>query len=393
MALTIGVPKQDAGGETRVALTPDGVKRLTARGIRVVVEPGAGVRAFHADEAYASAGAKVERDAATVWGADVVCVVAPVEEGAAAGLKSGGARNGMLRPVERAGVMRSLAERGVTAIAFEAVARITRAQRMDALSAMSTVAGYRAAILAAQRCPKFFPMMMTAAGTITPARVLVVGAGVAGLTAISTARRLGAVVEGYDIRPAAKQEVLSLGARLVELPVAPAQAETAGGYAREQSAEQQRAQAALLADHVAQADVVITTALVPGRRAPRLIDRGTLERMRQGSVVIDLAAEAGGNCEATRADEEVRVGGVLVLGPTNLPAQAPVHASQMYSKVVEAMLEEVAPKGELSLDMGNDVVGPSAVTHAGEVRHAGVRAALGLGEPVGSAVQGEEMGA
>ena len=380
VATTIGVIRETHPGETRVALLPEHLKKpLSPRkdgppGFECVVEAGAGARAYAEDAAYQSAGAEIAADASLVASrADVLLCVNPPSKRLIASMKPGSALVGLLRPGEFGALLRACAERGVSALAFEKLPRITRAQKADVLSSMSTVAGYRAALDAAALCPRFFPMMMTAAGTITPARVLVVGAGVAGLQAIATARRLGAIVEGYDIRPAAKEQVLSLGARFVELPAVAAGAETGAGYAREQTAEEQAAQRELLARHVADSDVVITTALVPGRPAPRLIDRATVERMKPGSMIVDLAAEAGGNCELTRAGEIVEHRGVRVTGPVNLPATMPVHASKMFGQNAMSLIEELAPKGVFAVDLGNDMIGPMCVVHEGEVvaEHAG----------------------
>lgn len=374
VATTIGVIRETTAGETRVALLPEHLKKpLSPRkdgpaAFACVVEAGAGARAYADDAAYAAAGAEILGDAAEVASrADVLLCVQPPDVKVIASMRSGTAIVGLLRPGESDALLRACAGRGVSALAFEKLPRITRAQKSDVLSSMSTVAGYRAALDAAALCPRFFPMMMTAAGTITPARVLVVGAGVAGLQAIATARRLGAIVEGYDIRPAAKEQVLSLGARFVELPAVAGDAETGAGYAREQTAEEQAAQRELLARHVVDSDVVITTALVPGRPAPRLIDRATVERMKPGSMIVDLAAEAGGNCELTRAGEIVEVGGVRISGPANLPASMPVHASKMYGQNTLALLEELAPGGEMRVDLENDMIGPMCVVNGGEV--------------------------
>jgi NAD(P) transhydrogenase subunit alpha len=385
--MRIGVCKESGSGETRVALIPESVKRLLTRGHTVAIHSGAGERSFLSNEAYTGAGATIAADAsALIAGSDLVLCVGPPPSGAIGSLAPGKLLLGLLAPASNTELLSSIAGTGASAIALEAVPRITRAQKVDALSAMSTVAGYRAVILAAEASPRMFPMLMTAAGTVTAAKVMVIGAGVAGLQAIATARRLGAVVEAYDIRPAAREQVLSLGARFIELPRgADTDAETAGGYAREQTEAEQEQQRRLMADHIAASDIVITTALIPGRPAPRLIDRATVERMRPGSVIVDLAAEAGGNCELTNPGERAEHRGVSILGPANLPAQSAVHASQMFSRVCEAFVPELAPESDLAIDLSNDIVGPSLVAHGGEVRFAPARLALGLGplpEPV-----------
>ena len=379
--MRIAVAKEYASGETRVALIPESAKRLIAKGHSVVVMPGAGERSFIPDQAYIDAGATIASDSASMMaGADLVCCVGIPESSTIEAMTGGKLLLGMLNPSGNTDLLSALAKAGGSAIALETVPRITRAQKVDALSAMSTIAGYRAVILAAEASPKLFPMLMTAAGTVTAVKALIIGAGVAGLQAIATARRLGAVVEAYDIRPAAKEQVLSLGARFVELADSGAEdAETAGGYAREQTEAEQEQQRQLMADHIAASDVVITTALIPGRPAPKLIDKATVERMRSGAVIVDLAAEAGGNCELTKPGESVTHDGVTILGPSNLPAQTPVHASQMFSRICEAFVPELAPESGLAIDLDNDIVGPSLVVHEGEIRFAPAREALGLG--------------
>lgn len=394
--MRIGVVKEVAPGETRVALAPESVRKILALGrppkkkgadaeapppeskVQIIVQAGAGERAFLTDDDYRNAGATVEQDSAAAWGADLVVCVNPPTREQIARMRRGGALLGLLRPAQSPDVVRALAEAGVAALAFEAVPRITRAQKVDVLSSMSTIAGYRATILAAEACPKLFPMLMTAAGTVTPARALVIGAGVAGLQAIATCKRLGAVVEAYDVRPAVKEQVQSLGARFVELPIETGGAETAGGYAKQQTEETLRKQRELLADHIAHADVVITTALVPGKPAPRLIDEPTVKRMRPGAVIVDLAAEAGGNCALTKPGERAVVHGVTIIGPPNLAAQAPVHASLLYSRNVTAFVEDLAPGGELSLNMSDEVIGGAMITFEGEIVHAAMREAMGL---------------
>lgn len=393
MTATVGILCETRPGETRVALLPDHVKKLLGPvgdgppAFACVVQTGAGLRAYADDAAYTASGAEVVQDARAVLDqADILAVVNPPDPALIESAKIGAILIGMLHPTTSLDLLRACAARPVTAIAFEALPRITRAQKADALSSMSTVAGYRAALRGAALFPGFFPMMMTPAGTITPARVLIIGAGVAGLQAIATARRLGAVVEAYDIRPVAKEQVQSLGARFVELADDAGEAETAGGYAKEQTAEAQRRQRELLADHVAGADVVITTALVPGRPAPTLIDRAHVERMRPGAVIVDLAAEAGGNCEVTEPDEIVEHHGVRIIGPTNLPAEAPVASSRMFGQNIVEILRELTTDGALRVEMDNNMIGPACVVHAGDVLHAGAREALGLAPQAASEV-------
>jgi NAD(P) transhydrogenase subunit alpha len=375
--MRIGVPSQVSGLERRVAIVPETVGRIRKQfgeGVEVVVEAGAGEASFFRDEAYRDVGATVG-SAADAWAADIVAFVRPPHEGEVGRLTEGAAVVGMLRPGQDENLWRAMVERRISALAFEATPRITRAQKCDALSSMSTVAGYRAVIRAAEAAPRFFPMLMTAAGTITPARALVLGAGVAGLQAIATLRRLGAVVSAFDVRPAVAEQVQSLGAKWVDLGMS---AEGEGGYARAQTEEEQAKQRKLLGEVVASSDIVITTALIPGRPAPRLIERATIERMKPGSVIVDLAAESGGNCEGAMPDEAVTIGGAVVLGPTNLPAEMPLHASTLYSRNILAMLEEVVKDGALAIDPADELVGGALVTHAGEARHRLVREALGM---------------
>src|SRR3989454_1791638 len=355
--MKVGVPRETAAGERRVALVPDTVKRLAGGGFKVAVERGAGEAASFPDRDYEHAGATLVDDA---YSADAVVKVQPPSADEAARLREGQILIGFLQPLtDRAGINR-LSERGVVAFAMESIPRITRAQSMDALSSQATVAGYRAAVIAADRLPKFFPMLMTAAGTVAPAKVLVLGAGVAGLQAIATARRLGAVVSGFDVRPVVKEQVESLGATFLDLGVRGE--ETAGGYATELTEEQQRQQQAALEERLPDYDVVITTALIPGRPAPRLIPASAVEAMHPGSVVVDLAAEAGGNCELTVPGEEVERGGVTIVGLTNLPSTMPAHASQLYARNVSALLAHLAPGGELNLDFGDEIVAGACVT-------------------------------
>ena len=359
--MRIGVPKETAAGERRVALVPELVTKLTESGIDVVVEAGAGEAASFTDEAFQEAGAEL----GDPWAAEVVAKVRKPSDEELGRLREGQVLIGFLQPLtDQEGIDR-LASRGVTAFAMESIPRITRAQPMDALSSQATVSGYKAVILAADRLPKFLPMLMTAAGTVTPAKVLVIGAGVAGLQAIATARRLGAVVSGFDVRPVVKEQVESLGAKFLELGVVGE--ETEGGYARELSEEEQRRQQEELEARIGDFDVVVTTALIPGRPAPRLIPRSAIESMRPGSVIVDLAAEAGGNAELTQPDEEVSHDGVTLLGPTNLPSSMPYHASQLYARNVSALVQHLAPEGELKLDFEDEITAGACVTRKEEV--------------------------
>jgi NAD(P) transhydrogenase subunit alpha len=357
------VARESTPGERRVALVPDGVRRLAGRGIEVAVERGAGAAAGFGDEDYAQAGAALVDRFAEVAACGVVLKVRSPSAEEVNALRDGSVLVGLLQPLtDREGIER-LGAHGVTGLALESIPRITRAQSMDVLSSQSTVAGYKAVVVAAERLPKLFPLLMTAAGTVAPAKVLVLGAGVAGLQAIATARRLGAVVSAFDVRPAVKEQVESLGATFLDLGVRGE--ETEGGYARELSADEQARQQSELERRIQDFDVVITTALVPGRPAPRLIPAAAVRGMRSGSVVVDLAAEAGGNCELTEADREVDADGVTVLGPTNLPSTMAVHASQLFSRNVVALLEHLAPEGELELDFEDEITAGACVTRAG----------------------------
>jgi NAD(P) transhydrogenase subunit alpha len=364
--MRIGVPTESAAGERRVALVPDVARRLAGEGFEVVVEAGAGTAASFTDAAFVEAGATVG-SADDVWGADAVVKVQKPSAEEVTRLREGALLIGFLQPLTDAEGLERLRARGVAAFAMESIPRITRAQPMDALSSQSTVSGYKAVLLAADRLPKFFPMLMTAAGTVAPAKVLVLGAGVAGLQAIATARRLGAVVSGFDVRPVVREQVESLGATFLDLGIHGE--ETEGGYARELSPEEQRRQQEALEQRIPDFDVVITTALIPGRPAPKLIPAGAVGGMRPGSVIVDLAAENGGNCELTEPGSEVVREGVTIVGLTNLPADMPFHASQLYARNVMAVLTHLAPKGELRLDFDDEIVAGACV-----VRPAGVAA-------------------
>lgn len=356
--MKVGVPKETAPGERRVALVPDVVSRLSSSGFEILVERGAGEAATFSDEEYEQAGAAVVD---TVLGeAEAVVKVQKPSPEEVAQMREGDILVAFLQPLtDREGIER-LARQGVIAFAMEAIPRITRAQPMDALSSQATVAGYKAALLAAEHLPRFFPMLTTAAGTVPPAKVLVLGAGVAGLQAIATARRLGAVVSGFDVRPVVKEQVESLGATFLDLGIRGE--ETAGGYAAELTPEQQAAQQAELERRLGGFDVVISTAAVPGRPAPKLIPASAVATMRRGSVIVDVAAETGGNCELTRPGDIVLEHGVTIVGLVNLPSTMPAHASQLYARNVSALLQHLAPGGELALDFADEITASACVT-------------------------------
>jgi NAD(P) transhydrogenase subunit alpha len=377
--LIIGIPRETAAGETRVSLIPEAVARLTGAGVDVVVEAGAGEGSSTADAEYAAAGATVVPDRAALFGkANLVVKLQAPNDDEVAALRPGTTLVAFLAPLFNHDLVRALANQGVTALAMDAVPRITRAQSMDALSAMTTISGYKAVLLAASALPKFFPLLMTAAGTIRPAKVLVLGAGVAGLQAIATARRLGAVVEAYDTRPVVKEQVESLGAKFVEIDTGSKDTQDSGGYARQATAEELRLQQEGLNAHIADADVVITTALVPGRPAPKLIPASAVEAMRTGSVIVDLAAETGGNCELTAPGEVVVREGVTIIGTLNLPATMPVHASQMYSRVIQNLLGLLLKDGQIDLNLEDDIIKGMCITHGGTVIQEQTRKAMNL---------------
>ncbi len=364
--MKVGTPKETAPDEHRVALVPDTATRLAAAALEVSVESGAGSAAYITDEAYQQAGAKIVKSAATLLGdADAVLKVQAPSAAEVELIKKGAVLISFLQPATQGDTIRALAKRGVTAFSLELVPRISRAQSMDALSSQASAAGYKAVLMAAGRLGKFFPMMMTAAGTIPPARVLVMGAGVAGLQAIATARRLGAVVSAYDVRPAVKEEVQSLGATFIELALETQEGE--GGYAKEQSEEFLRKQRELIGEHVAKSDVVITTAAVPGRRAPLLVTGDMVKGMRPGSVIVDLAAETGGNVELTKAGTDVEIGGVTIIGTRNVPSTMPLHASQLYARNVANLLLHLVKDGAIVLDFDDEITKGSCVTHDGEI--------------------------
>lgn len=379
--MIVGVPLESYQHERRVALVPKVVPVLVKAGLQVLVEKGAGENAGFPDAAYEEQGARLASDRTQLFSsADVLLQVHGLCANPGSELerfRSGQVVVGLLNPYGSLEAVRQLATKGVTAFSLELLPRISRAQPMDALTAMATLAGYKAVLLAAETLNKIFPMMMTAAGTITPSKVFVVGAGVAGLQAIATAWRLGAVVLAYDVRPAVKEQVESLGAKFVELPLESADAETAGGYAKALGEEFYQRQREMMTQVVAESDVVITTAAVPGKKAPILITAAMVQGMRPGSVVIDLAAETGGNCELTRPGETVEVHGVTVIGPVNLPSTIPYHASMMYANNLAAFLQNLVQDGELRLNLEDPIIRDTLLTHKGEVVNAQVRELLG----------------
>jgi len=366
--MKIGVPRETAASERRVALTPDIAGRLVKAGLAVLVERGAGEAASFGNEAYQAAGATVVATAPEVFGqSDAVLKVQPPSIAEIRLCREGTALVAVFQPSAEQEAVSELAARKVTSFSLALLPRITRAQPMDVLSSQATVAGYKAVLLAAAATGRFFPMLVTAAGTLSPARVLILGAGVAGLQAIATARRLGAVVSAFDVRPAVKEQVESLGARFLELEVGE-QAEAAGGYAKQLSEETHQRELAFLAQQVQDADVVITTAAIPGKRAPLLVSADAVRGMKPGSVIVDLAVETGGNCELTEAGADVVRHGVTILGPLNLPSTLPYHASQMYARNISSFLLHVVKDGVLRLDFEDEITRDTCVTHAGEVR-------------------------
>lgn len=374
---TIGVPKETVPGEKRVALVPDAVKKYVASGLKVVVETGAGAGSYISDDAYASVGATIVPNGAAVYGqSDLVVKVQKPDAREVDQLKRGATLIAFLQPMVNLDLVRQLTQGGITAFSMDAIPRTTRAQYMDALSSMATVAGYKAVLLAADHTSKFFPLLTTAAGTIPPAKVLVIGAGVAGLMAIGTARRLGAVVEAYDARAVVKEQVESLGGKFVVIDTG-ADLAGAGGYAKEATEDILSKQQAGLGARAAKSDIVITTAAVPGRPAPRLIPARTVEQMSPGSVIVDLAAETGGNCELTVPGEIVERHGVTIIGITNLPSTLPVHASQMYSKNIQNLLAlMIDNSGNFTIDMKDDILNQTIITQNGQVIHQGTQARL-----------------
>ena len=372
MPICVAVPKETQPGENRVALIPEVARKLAKLDIEVLIESGAGDRAHYPDDAYDSA--RIVTDADTLYSeADVVLAVQPPSAETIGKLREGALYIGLLLPFQRVEHIAPLKERNITSFAMELVPRISRAQSMDVLSSQAAVAGYKAVLLAANLSGKFFPMLTTAAGTIRPVRVVVIGAGVAGLQAIATARRLGAIVEGYDVRAATKEQVESLGAKFIDIDVA---AEGTGGYARELTEAEKQQQQTVLAEHIAAADVVITTAALPGRPSPKIIPTSMVDGMKPGSVIIDLAAEGGGNCELTQAGETIDHSGIKIYGPLDVPSMLAVHASEMYAKNLLNFLTPMIKDGQLAPDWDDEVIADSALTHAGEIRHAPTRALL-----------------
>ncbi|HUK18282.1 MAG TPA: Re/Si-specific NAD(P)(+) transhydrogenase subunit alpha [Bryobacteraceae bacterium] len=383
--MKVGFVVEGFPGERRVALVPGAISLLSKSGVELLMEAGAGRRAGFPDSEYAERGVQILNGRGDVFAAaEVILQVrtpgANPETGAddLALMRSGQAVIGFAEPLTSGDTARALAERGANLLAMELMPRITRAQSMDALSSMATIAGYKGVLIAADSLPRMFPMLMTAAGTVAPARVLVIGAGVAGLQAIATARRLGAVVSGYDIRAAVKEQVESLGARFVVLDLESGGAEDKGGYAKAMGEEFYRRQRDLMANVLAEQNVVITTAAVPGKKAPILITREMVERMAPGSIIVDIAAERGGNCELTEPGETVESGGVSIIGPLNLPASIPYHASQMYARNIATFLKYLVKDGRLALDPEDEIVRETLVTFAGEVVHPRVRESIGL---------------
>jgi NAD(P) transhydrogenase subunit alpha len=365
--MRIGVPKETRADERRVALVPDVLSRLAKSGLEFLVESGAGMEAFSDDASYEKAGARIV-DTGTLYGeSDVVLKVAPPTLDEVNHLQKGRVLIGFLAPLADLKLAQALAEAGVTSFSMELVPRITRAQPMDALSSMSTIAGYRAVLMAAQEFPRFFPMLVTAAGTLAPAKAFILGAGVAGLQAIASARRIGAVVSAFDVRPAVKEQVQSLGATFLQIEMPEQDTEDAGGYAKALSEEAHRREVELLAKTVKDMDIVITTALVPGKKAPILVTKDMVHSMKPGSIIIDLAAETGGNCELTQAGERVESNGVTILGPLNLPSTMPIHASAMYSRNISSFLQNMVKEGELNLDMEDEIISGSCLTHEGRI--------------------------
>jgi NAD(P) transhydrogenase subunit alpha len=389
--MKIAVPRETAPGETRVALTPQAITALIADGVQVVVQSGAGDASFIGDEAFREAGATIVPDAAALYGdADVVVRVGRPSDEETGMLRKGAIVIGTLGTLSSPEVARRLAENGVTAISMDSIPRITRAQSMDTLSSQATVGGYKAVLIAAERLPKFMPLLTTAAGTVRPARGIVMGAGVAGLMAIGTARRLGAVVEATDVRPVVKEQVESLGGIFIEVEMTEeekANAQTAGGYAREMSDDYKARQAALIAERVKEADFVITTALIPGRPAPKLVTDAMVASMKPGSVIVDMAAEMGGNVEGTEAGKEVVKHGVTIIGLTNLPATMPGSATAMYAKNMQTLLKHLIKDGAINLDFTDEITRGATITHGGKVINEATAKALGIevAEPAATA--------
>jgi proton-translocating NAD(P)+ transhydrogenase subunit alpha len=372
MTVTIGALREGSPQETRVSVVPEVAGKLAQNGARILIEHGAGTRAQFPDSAYKNV-TWADSSNAVLEQSDIVLTVQPLAVEQIQRLKSGAVVIGFMQPHARRAEIKALQERGITSFAMELVPRISRAQSMDALSSQAAIAGYKAVLIAASHLQKFMPMLTTAAGTIRPSQVLVIGAGVAGLQAIATARRLGAVVEAYDVRGATKEQVKSLGAKFVDTGVS---ADGTGGYARELTDEEKRKQQEVLDSRIAAADAVVTTASVPGRPAPKIISLAAVERMRPGSVVVDIAAEQGGNCELTRTGEIVEHQGVKIVGPVNLPGELGYNASEMYARNLLNFLKPAIDKGELKIDWNDEVFAQSCLTHAGQIKHEPTRKAL-----------------
>lgn len=371
MPLVIGVPKETAAGERRVAVVPEVIKKFNSLGADFLIERGAGMDSSFRDEDFAAMGAAT--DTSVFAKSSVVFKVQPPTLDEIRAMSPGTVLVGFLQPYQDKERAKVLCEKNITSFAVELIPRISRAQSMDALSSQAACAGYQCVLIAAGQCPKFFPMLTYAAGTIRPARVLVIGAGVAGLQAIATAKRLGAIVEAYDVRPETKEQIESLGAKFVDTGVSAA---GAGGYARELTEDEKKAQAEKLGKAVANADVLITTAAIPGKRSPLIITEPMIAGMKQGAVVVDMAAEGGGNCAGTKAGETVKVGGATIIGPLNLPSRMPVHASEMYAKNLFNFLSPFVKDGTLNLDWSDEVVAGACLTHEGKIKHEGVRSVL-----------------
>lgn len=372
MTIKIGVPKEVREGEQRVALVPDIVNRLAKQDIQVVLETGAGELAGYSDSYYENA--EIVKSSAEIFGkADICLTVNPVTDAQIDQLRDGSILIGYLNPHSDLERFNKLKAKNISAFSMELIPRISRAQAMDALSSQASIAGYKAVLLASNLLGKFFPMLTTAAGTIRPSKVLIIGAGVAGLQAIATARRLGAIVEGYDVRAAVKEQVESLGAKFVDIEI---KAEGSGGYARELTDEERQQQQAILAKHVAAADVVVSTAAIPGRPSPRIISAEMVEGMRGGSVIVDLAAEGGGNCELTKIDETVLHKGVKIYGPVNVPSMVGNHASELYAKNLLNFLELLISDGAINIDLEDEILNESLITHGGAIHHASIKEQL-----------------
>ncbi|MGJ0606523.1 Re/Si-specific NAD(P)(+) transhydrogenase subunit alpha [Cylindrospermopsis raciborskii] len=379
--MKIAVAKEIEVSERRVSLVPDMVAKLVKQGLEISVETGAGEKAYFSDGDYEAAGAKIITDAAVLWGeADILLKVSPPQEREDGReeidlLKPGAVLLSFLNPLGNPEVARKLAQRQITALSMELIPRTTRAQSMDALSSQASIAGYKTVLLAAAALPRYFPMLTTAAGTIAPAKVFIMGAGVAGLQAIATARRLGALVEAFDIRPAVKEEVQSLGAKFVEIKLTE-ETTAAGGYAKEISEDSKKRTQEVVAEHVKHSDIVITTAQVPGRKAPILVTEDMVKGMKPGSVIVDLAAEQGGNCACTAPGKDIVYHGVTIIGPINLPSSMPVHASQLYAKNVTALMQLVVKDKALNINFADDIVDAACITHNGEIRNQRIKDAL-----------------